>query len=86
MSQEHVVVERESAKIANTIKLQFSATSERGLTNTPLKQRLPRVNCFVDKRNESLEQLSLYFRCLVGSANKDCVSSIARTLWAMKEK
>ena len=80
MSQEHVVVERENSKTANIIWFQFSASSERRVTNTPLKQRLPCVNCFVKKWNESQELLSLYFRCLAGSAKKDCVSSITGTL------
>ena len=70
----------ESSKIANNILFYFSASSEQRVTNTPLKQRQPRSNCFVNKKNESLQLLSLSFCCLAGSANKDCVKSIARTL------
>ena len=60
LTQEQVVVERENSKIANIIWFQFSASSGRRVTNTPLKQRLPRVICFVNKQNESLELLSLF--------------------------
>ena len=56
------------------------------MTNSPLKRRQLCFNYFVNKLNESLELLSLYFRCLAGSANKECVSSKARTLRAMKGK
>ena len=55
------------------------------MTNTPLRQRLRCVSCFINKQNESVELLSSYFRCLVGSANKDSVSS-ATTLRAMKRR
>ena len=39
------------------------------MSNTPLKER--RASCFVRKHNESLELLSLSFRCFAGSANKE---------------
>ena len=65
-------------------KLQFCL--ERCVTNIPLKQRLRCASCFINKKSESLDLLSSFFRYLAGSANKDCVSSIAGTLRAMKGK
>ena len=44
------------------------------MTNSPIKQRQLHFNYFVNKQNEPLELLSLHFRCLAGSANKDGVS------------
>ena len=57
----------------------FQFRSEWCVTNTPLKQRLRCVSCFINRQKESQELLSSNFRCLAGSANKDCVSSKART-------
>ena len=77
---------KREVEIANNIWFQSSARSELRLTNSPLKRRQLRFIFFVIQQNESLEHLSLHFCCLAGSANKDWVSSIARTLWAMKGK
>ena len=67
-------------EIANSIRFYSSPSSKRRVTDTPLKQRQPRFDCFLNKKNESLGVLSINFRCLAGSANKDCVSSKVRTL------
>ena len=81
-----------SSKNKRRLKLQiifssnFRFSLERCMTNTPLRQRLQCVSYFINKQNEFLELLSSYFRCLADSTNKDCVSSIARTLRAMKGK
>ena len=62
--------ERE-VQMANSIWFEFLVSLERRVTITPLRQQQPRLSCFVNKQNESLEILSLYFRFLAGSAHKD---------------
>ena len=57
----------------------FQFRLERCMINTQLKERLRCVSCFIKRQKESLELSSFYFRCFAGSANKDCVRSIART-------
>ena len=90
VSPRHVVVERQNWNWNYYLVLVFTlAQSEAWLTLRllfKLPQRLRRVSCFINKQSESIEILSSYFRCFAGSTNKDCVSSIARTLWAMKGK
>ena len=83
---EHVVEREKEVEIRTLIWFYSFARSEPRVTNSPLKRRQLRFNYFVNKQNESLELLSLHFRCLAGSANKNCVISITRTLWAMKGK
>ena len=51
-----------------------------------LKQRLRCVSCFIKRQRLSQELLYSCFCCLAGSANKDCVNSKVKTLWAMKGK
>ena len=84
---EHVVgKERErEVEFGSNIWFQSSARSKRCLTDTPWKQRQLRSNQFVSKQNQSLELLSLFYRCPAGSANKHCICSIAGVLWGKKE-
>ena len=80
------MLRREKLKVEIIIGSNFPLARRGFVTNSPLKRWQLRFNYFVKKQNESLEHLSLYFHCLAGSANKACVSSIARTLRAMKRK
>ena len=74
---------KQMLKLQIIISSIFQFSLDQFVTNTPLRQRLQCVRCFINEQNESLDLLSSYFRCLAGSANKDCVSSIARTLRAI---
>ena len=82
----HELLEVERLKLEILFGSNLQARSKFRVTKSPLKRRQLRFNYFVNKQNKSLELLSFHFRCLAGSANKDCVSSKGRTSWAMKGK
>ena len=78
--------EKQRFKLQILLGSNFQVNLERCLTNFPLRQRLLSVSCFINKQKEFLEFLSSYFRCLAGSAKKDCASSVERTLRAIRGK
>ena len=91
MSQRHAVAGEKRRGVWNYYLVLIFTLAHSGAWLTlhlffKIKQRLRCVSCSINKQKQSLELLSSYFRCLAGSANKDCVSSIASTLWASKKK
>ena len=77
---------RKKSKMEISLGSHFQFFLEPWVINVPLcclwlKQELRSLSCLINKQNESLELLSFYFHCVAGSANKGCLSSIARTFW-----